>query len=117
MSRKQAVRARWRGRVEEQLASGLSAVAWCAEHDVNLKSFYRWRSRLRHEMALEPGTEIEGGEGAGIGPTAFARVDVVQPVLETRALQVRAGQRTVVIEGDFDEAVLGRLVQLLERLP
>ena len=39
--------AHWRGLVDEQAESGLSAAAFCRDHHLKLPQFYRWRSRLR----------------------------------------------------------------------
>ena len=46
MTRKERA-AYWRGLVAEQADSGLSAPAFCQEHQINLPQFYRWRRRFR----------------------------------------------------------------------
>ena len=41
-------RAYWRGRVDEQAHSGMTAAAFCREHHLKVEQFYRWRRRFRH---------------------------------------------------------------------
>ena len=42
------IRAYWRGRVDEQTQSGMTAVAFCREHHLKVAQFYRWRRRFRY---------------------------------------------------------------------
>jgi hypothetical protein len=42
--------AHWRGLVDEQAQSGMSAAAFCRDHHLKLAQFYRWRRRLRYEQ-------------------------------------------------------------------
>ena len=44
-------RASWRRIVAKQAESNLSAAAFCHRHRLNLRQFYRWRSRLRNDEA------------------------------------------------------------------
>lgn len=44
----------WRGLLDEQAESGLSAAAFCRNRDINLHRFYRWRRRLQNEIARKP---------------------------------------------------------------
>ena len=46
LSRSQQREQFWRRVVAGQARSGMSVVAWCAEHGVSAPSFYVWRQRL-----------------------------------------------------------------------
>ncbi len=37
----------WQGQVEEWRQSGLSQIAYCEQHGLNIKSFRRWRTKLQ----------------------------------------------------------------------
>jgi hypothetical protein len=64
--RRRMGRGYWRGLVEEQERSGLSARAFCREREVALPSFYAWRGKLRRPA---------GGDGAA----AAGFVELVEP--------------------------------------
>ncbi len=38
----------WQGLIDKQAESGLSAAAFCREHQLNVYHFYNWRRRLRY---------------------------------------------------------------------
>jgi hypothetical protein len=38
----------WRGLVDEQAHSGMTAAAFCRDHHLKVEQFYRWRGRFRH---------------------------------------------------------------------
>jgi hypothetical protein len=44
----------WGGHVEDWRASGLSQIAYCAQHGLNIKSFRRWRTKLQQSAAKAP---------------------------------------------------------------
>ncbi len=48
----------WRGLIEEQAQSGMSAAVFCRDHHLKVEQFYRWRRRLRH-----PGQDTDKSEG------------------------------------------------------
>ena len=41
--------AHWRNLVSKQIESGLTAAAFCREHQINPGRFYHWRRRLQEE--------------------------------------------------------------------
>src|SRR5438128_471231 len=95
----------WRRVVREWRASGLSARAFCVQHDLSEANFYSWR-RILAERDAEPkpfvqvgvlreGNAIDGGQASG---------------LELRLLR----DRVVSIDRDFDAQTLQRLLALLE---
>jgi len=46
--------AHWRSVIDQQIASGLSAPAFCSEHNITYQSFMRWRKKLA--LLAEPDT-------------------------------------------------------------
>ncbi len=41
----------WQAQVEGWRQSGLSQIAYCAQHGLNIKSFRRWRTKLQRAAA------------------------------------------------------------------
>jgi hypothetical protein len=52
MSREERV-IRWQGLVQAQSKSGMTAVAFCKENQLNLHGFYSWRRRFKAESAVK----------------------------------------------------------------
>ena len=44
----------WQKQIEGWRQSGLSQIAYCAQHDLNIKSFRRWRTRLQVKSFSTP---------------------------------------------------------------
>ncbi len=96
--------------------SGRSGVEYCREHGLHVRSFYRWKRRIRaldaggHESAHggAPGRVASCGNGTGV---RFAEVMVARAV----ALEVvLAGGRRIQVYPGSDEATLARIVAVLE---
>jgi len=45
----------WRGFITKHFASGLSAAAFCREHDLNIHQFRWWQRRFRKENSQSKG--------------------------------------------------------------
>lgn len=110
-------RAHWGEHVSAQGRSGLSAVDYCREHGLHLKSFYRWKRRLRASGELDGVSgEMHPARGNGHGGSQFAEVVVDGLSGSGAALEVvvRHGRRVQVHPG-FDDETLARIVAVLER--
>jgi len=98
----------WTNRVERWLASGLSAREFAAHIGVNANTLANWRWKLRESAAPETAS----------APTTMAFVEVPRGGVSTREerieLVVARGQ-VVRVPVDFDEGVLVRLLDVLER--
>lgn len=105
-------RARWRQHVLAQADSGLSLAAYCRQHDLNPKSFHRWR-RIFAETAQE---RMESGESGGeAAQPLFAEVRVSQAQPVSSGVEVcLAGGCVVRVAPDFDAPTLCRVVSALE---
>jgi hypothetical protein len=89
---------RWQVLLRQQSGSGLSAAAFCREHNVGIKRFYWWKRRLR---------------GAGPGSSAAAQrgfVELAPPRWLAAAgsgVSIRLDERTSIqVERDFDAVTL-----------
>ncbi|MEJ2726881.1 MAG: hypothetical protein P8175_20055 [Deltaproteobacteria bacterium] len=59
----------WQRRVQEQAQSGMSAAAFCKDHQINLQRFYSWRRRFMVQsdaqttggfLELVPSSKVHG---------------------------------------------------------
>lgn len=97
----------WVRLVAEQEASGLSAAAWCRRRGVQPSTLSWWRGELRRRRRrgatnLDP--EFVQVRITAAGDAPGVRVP----------LRLRMGRAEVVIEGDFDEALLRKVLDVLE---
>jgi hypothetical protein len=93
---------RWRRRIDQWRASGLSVRAFCARHGLATASFYHWRRVLERRAAAAP---------------AFVPVQVVADAVlaQASALEVAlVDGRVVRVAPGFDAATLRRLLAVLE---
>lgn len=78
----------WRGRVEAQRRSGLSAAAWCQANGVQVPSFYGWRTRLGLMPVRSPAPErpmgfaevVVGPPRTEPTPASFTALGTVEPI-------------------------------------
>jgi hypothetical protein len=95
----------WRRRIDQRRASGLSVLAFCAQHGLSSASFYHWRGVLERRAAEQP---------------AFVPVQVVADALppQANALEVvLTDGRTVRVAPGFDAVTLQRPLAVLEGRP
>lgn len=87
----------WGERVAEQVASGLSARAWCAREGINYAGFRRWRQRLSEVPQQGPLTlvRVTGGSAGASG------------------LVIAVGAARIEVRGGFDPILLRRVVEAL----
>lgn len=98
MTQAEAV-ALWTDRVAAQRASGVSAAAWCAQHDVALHSFYAWRKRLT------------------AGPAAAPAWVALGPAPAPAGLTVRVGAVTIEVPDGFEPRMLAAVLRVAAALP
>jgi transposase len=120
-----AVRDTWTKRVERWKDSGLSAKAFAAEMGINARSLSWWRWHLakgesppapiRRRRRRSPSSDTTMARAATISPITFvemaapAATDGLEIILRTRV--------RVCVRPGFDDATLGRLLDVLERRP
>ena len=131
----------WRGKLAELESSGLSRAAFCRRHRINYQTMTSWVKRLRDEGGPASG---KGGSLSGRGGSVSGRsiavsgnrdavgfVEVSLPAANALAAQGPAGSalaadapaeyevrlgggRSIRVGGDFDDAVLARLIRVVE---
>jgi transposase len=94
---------RWRRRIREWQASGLTVRDFCARHALAQPTFYAWRRQLQQREAA----------------CTFVPVRVVpdqEPTPVTSLEVVLAGGRRVRVTPGFDPATLRQLLAVLEEV-
>ena len=100
------LRKEWEARVVDFRASGQSASAWCAAHNLKPHQLYYWLKKL------------EPSKAAATPPSKWVPVEVSEETYATtrNSLYIRIGQATVEVKPGFDPALLSDVVQTLKAL-
>ena len=77
----------WRDRIAAWEASGLTARAFCLEHDVGVNLFYVWRRVLRKRDSEQRGTRTTRLRPSKPA-SRFVAVDVVKPATDDLAASI-----------------------------
>lgn len=100
------LRAKWRGLVSEQLASGQSVAAFCHERGMTSSQLLAWKKRLR-EAERAKFVEVEVAPQEPHHPKAASG--------RCRAIEIRlVGGCSLVVEPGFDADHLRALLSVLE---
>jgi hypothetical protein len=93
----------WQGVVQEQAQSGVNAVAFCMDHQINLQRFYSWRRRFKSESDVTKGTG------------AFLEL-VPSSKLQGSGIRIRLDERlSIELEPNFDPCTLRNAIDALCR--
>jgi len=103
---------KWSGIVEECRSSGQTAVKWCAENDVNIKTYYYWQRRVCNAVCNE--LEITNNY-IGQSP-AFA--EVILPCKKTSevAITMSLNNISLQIHNGADESVIAQTLRILKSI-
>jgi len=104
---KAELRQEWSSRVADFKASGQSASAWCAAHDLPPHQLWYW---LRKHKNIDTPTMM---------PSQWLSVELGEPKpssAQGSALLVRVGQATVEVKPGFNPALLSDVVRILTAL-
>ena len=96
-------RAKWRGLVSEQIASGQTVAAFCRDRGLRDWQFYDWKKRVREAGA----SKFVAVEVAAVAEPVSA---VPGKAIEVRLLRAR----TLMVELGFDARHLRALLSVLE---
>ena len=100
----------WRGRFDEQRASGLSVVAWCREHRIEKNTFYGWRKRLSATSSVATPPQF-----LAVSVERKPNAPAVEPSSSTGSnLTLRVGRVAVEVTSGFDPALLADVLGILE---
>jgi hypothetical protein len=100
------LRKEWEQRIAEFRASGQTAVAWCAAHDVNLHRFRYWLRKFPTKRATESTPSVRW---------LSVKVDE-PPVAEDGILLVRVGSASIEVKPGYNPTLLRQVVQTLATL-
>jgi len=111
----QTVRAqKWAEILRDRQSSGQSNAAYCAEHGINIKTFYYWQTKLRRQAVgmlnvsslSKKCTQVESHP---IAPVSFSGNS-------GSGITVRKGGFTVELPHDTSPAILEKLLTVLSKV-
>ncbi len=88
--RQRRTRAQWARLVAAQAASGLSVEAFCAEHDLGVTSFKRWRRRVSQPLTPAAFVEVPA-PSAPAAPEGAGTIELELELAEGIRLRLRRG--------------------------
>jgi putative transposase len=105
---------KWTEILRDRQSSGQSNAAYCAEHGINIKTFYYWQTKLRRQAAgmLNVSSSCEmfaPVESHPIVPVNFSGSTAPE-------ITVRKGGFTVELSHDTSPAVLETLLTVLSKV-
>jgi hypothetical protein len=91
------VRERWKEKIQQQIASGLSIRRWCLNNQEDTHHFYYWKGRLF--------------------PSTLKRSSFKElPEKKSADLLLEYGKLRIHLDRDFDTATVKRLLTLLQEI-
>lgn len=105
---------RWRERLAEQVASGLSVREFCQSQGVAEPSFYQWR----REIARRDRPESDQRSLHRPSMADFVTMHVVtgdDALIPSSEVTIEVGDATIRVRDGVDEETLGRVVRVLRR--
>lgn len=96
-------RKKWESQVAAFKASDLSAVAWCAAHDVKVNQLYYWIRKFKSE------------EEPAVKQTEWVSVEVgeLNANRQPKTVNIRVGKATVEVSSGFDASLLSDVIRTL----
>ncbi len=80
----------WTQIVQTCQASGMTAVSWCNQNNVNIKSYYYWLRRIR-TLAIENGPLELQSKGQQIVPVSFRQTAAVTIHINSVSIDIPDG--------------------------
>jgi transposase-like protein len=102
----------WKPIIAEWRTGGLSVAEFCRQKNLSPWTFHYWRRKLEAKPGRRP---RRAGPSSPTSALRFVTAHVV-PTGPTPIEVALAGGRSLRVAGDFDEAVLRKLVAALEAL-
>jgi len=103
---------KWTQVVEECRNSGQTAVSWCAERNINIKTYYYWQRRVCNAVCKELAITNNNIQQS----PAFA--EVILPVRNTSevAITLNINNITLQIHNGADESVVAQTLRILKSI-
>jgi hypothetical protein len=99
----------WRGQIEGQAASGLSARQWCRREQLSEPSFYAWRRKLA-QRDRERSAPDSPAAGSGFLPIRLS-------ALAASHVELQFSSGLVIRVPAHEAAVLRMILEFVERRP
>ena len=103
---------KWTQIVEECRSSGKTAVKWCAENDINIKTYYYWQRRVLKAVCNELAVVNNNVEKS----PAFAEVMLPGTRRPEVAITLNLNNISVQIHNGADESVISQTLKVLRNL-
>ena len=107
-----ANRAKWELIEGEYLSSGQRQKAFCLERGYNYFTFKNWHQKFRDERHLATEPVESGSTFREVTRVKNCRTYAPNQELYTIVLK---NERRLQVNGDFSEAIIGKLIEVLER--
>jgi len=103
---------KWAQIVEECRNSGQTAVSWCAERDINIKTYYYWQRRVCSAVCKELAITNNNIEKS----SAFA--EVIVPIRNSSKIAITLNINNIAIEihNGADESVVAQTLRILKSI-
>jgi hypothetical protein len=89
--------------IEQYQASGLSAMAWCRDNQVNYQVFLYWRKKINHSESNQD----------KLVPSSAQFVEVLEISKHSTGIEIECQGATLRLSKDFDSTTFQRCIQLL----
>lgn len=103
---KEEARKQWKARVDEFLASGETATAWCREYDLNVNQFRRWVRKFAHQTVSEHTSSPVGWLPVRVNESGLVGTS-------EGTLMVHVGSVSIEVKSGFRPSLLKQVVRAL----
>ncbi len=103
---------KWTQVVEECRNSGKTAVKWCAENDINIKTYYYWQRKVVKAVCNELAIANNNVET----PHTFAQVILPSTRSSEVAITLNLNNISLQIHNGADESVISQTLKVLRNL-
>jgi len=103
---------KWMQIVEECRNSGKTAVKWCGENDINIKTYYYWQRRVLNAVC----EELVTANNNVVKSPAFAEVILPDTRTPEVAITLNLNNITLQIHNGANESVISQTLKVLRNL-
>ncbi|MDO9535225.1 MAG: IS66 family insertion sequence element accessory protein TnpB [Bacillota bacterium] len=109
---------RWTELICECKASGKTIAAWCAEHSVNVKTYYYWQKRVREaaceQLTLKESTDLPAV--STLKAPSFTEYRLHSQSIGSAAVTLHLSGATMEIHNGADAAVIESTLKALKNI-
>lgn len=105
---------KWSQIVQECRNSGNTAVKWCAENDINIKTYYYWQRKVCNAVCNE--LEISNSQNAGNNLPVFSEVKIPATKTSEIAITLNLNNISLQIHNGADAPVIAQTLRILKSI-